>query len=161
MRSWNWDPAVRKTIYPFCSQFTNEELKLFSFLFVLPLDFCSQFTNEELKPGSGSFFTETEPCSQFTNEELKLIFNLSLNKIAILFAIYQWGVETNFSTQLNNLLLWCSQFTNEELKPRYICMNSCSKRNVRNLPMRSWNFLRSLKCCYCLQFAIYQWGVET
>ena len=55
-----------------------------------------------------------------------------------MFAIYQWGVETD-ENLIYSPLFSCSQFTNEELKLFQSCLATLFIIVVRNLPMRSWN----------------------
>ena len=108
---------------------------------------CSQFTNEELKLQKKSCRRRNKNCSQFTNEELKLhpkkiklwvlayVRNLpmrSWNQILCSpntpdwkkFAIYQWGVETAETHFLYKTEKTCSQFTNEELKHKVLKLSS-------------------------------------
>ena len=49
MRSWKLNKVFVCEFLRFCSQFTNEELKLSNFEAVSSSSFGSQFTNEELK----------------------------------------------------------------------------------------------------------------
>ena len=185
MRSWNFYFCLWIISFLPCSQFTNEELKpalfrisplmlpmfaiyqwgvetwcfarkTYFYFFVrnLPMRSWNQYTSlSDIQRLSGS---------QFTNEELKLLFAFFSQFSSLMFAIYQWGVETLFR---------CS------------CLNDFFYV-VRNLPMRSWNtslLFQNPKNTHCSQFtneelkryrkvqffwglrlfAIYQWGVET
>ena len=116
MRSWNLGKSKNSLTIPFCSQFTNEELKQRIISFSLQLTTGSQFTNEELKHDVIFF---------------KFFFYY-------MFAIYQWGVETRHSDSFNNSLIafaiyqWGVETWAISLRPH-------NSPKVRNLPMRSWN----------------------
>ena len=96
MRSWNVKSQSRTVKWGFVR---NLPMRSWNKSWASKENFlliCSQFTNEELKPYAiWSRFARSCSSSQFTNEELKLGFLFLQLLLSHLFAIYQWGVETN------------------------------------------------------------------
>ena len=96
MRSWNNKNFSIVSISKLCSQFTNEELKL-SYSFVKLSLYLFLVRNLPMRSWNDVKKSELifKSCSQFTNEELKHIEVVAEKLDQLMFAIYQWGVETS------------------------------------------------------------------
>ena len=145
------------------SQFTNEELKLWSYrmylkVVVLVRNLPMRSWNLNCFPASSEWVSEVRnlPMRSWNNSTEPLVVGSNVK-----FAIYQWGVETFFIQFFVYSFSCCSQFTNEELKLSKSLKNfllcDCSQftnEELKPMYVNQFSFPLSL-------FAIYQWGVET